>query len=133
MNDTSVIDYAYHQERVLTQTIAQDAERERLRPCFIYAPLLTIDGDQWCAMYGNNLQDGVAGFGSSPAAAMLDFDKHWLADLPARVVWATEPSPPRCSHTVVNTMSESSARSGLNVKIRQVGSIFLKRSSTFLH
>lgn len=82
MSDTSVFDWAYQQERVLTQALAQDAERERLRPCVIYRPALSIDGDQWCALYGNNLQDGIAGFGSSPASAMLDFDKSWQADLP---------------------------------------------------
>lgn len=31
------------------------------------------DGDQWCALYGANLQDGIAGFGNTPfqAAANL--------------------------------------------------------------
>ena len=31
----------------------------------------------WCALYGDNLQDGVAGFGRSPEEAMADFDKNW--------------------------------------------------------
>lgn len=47
-----------------------------------YRPELSIDGDQWCALYGKNLQDGVAGFGKSPAKAMLDFDRNWNKDLP---------------------------------------------------
>lgn len=105
MSDTSVLDNAYHQERVLTQAIAQDAERERLRPCVIYRPALAIDGDQWFALYGANLQDGVAGFGSSPAAAMLDFDKHWLADLPEGVAKAIEPSPSPVQPEVRNRTS----------------------------
>ena len=29
------------------------------------------------ALYGENLQDGVAGFGDSPALAMADFDLQW--------------------------------------------------------
>lgn len=46
-------------------------------PSAIYRPALTIDGNQWCALYGENLQDGVAGFGDTPAAAMLAFDHAW--------------------------------------------------------
>ena len=46
-------------------------------PSVIYRPRLSIDGDQWCALYGDNLQDGVAGFGVSPAAAMHAFDVAW--------------------------------------------------------
>ena len=42
---------------------------------------LFIDGNQWCALYGDNLQDGVAGFGKSPADAMWDFDKNWNTSL----------------------------------------------------
>lgn len=37
-------------------------------------PRLFIDGDQWCALYGENIQDGVAGFGDTPAKALSDFD-----------------------------------------------------------
>ena len=46
-------------------------------PSAIWKPRLFIDGNQWCALYGDNLQDGVAGFGDSPASAMWDFDKNW--------------------------------------------------------
>lgn len=47
------------------------------RPAVLYKPSLFMDGDQWCALYGENLQDGVAGFGDSPEKAMEDFDKEW--------------------------------------------------------
>ena len=46
-------------------------------PSAVYRPALTIDGSHWCALYGENLQDGVAGFGDTPAAAMEAFDKAW--------------------------------------------------------
>lgn len=48
-------------------------------PSAIYRPAISMDGDQWCALYGENLQDGVAGFGKSPALAMSAFDKAWLS------------------------------------------------------
>ena len=47
------------------------------RPSVLYRPVLSVDGNQWCALYGDNLQDGVAGFGDSPSDAMADFDKAW--------------------------------------------------------
>ncbi len=50
-------------------------------PSVLFRPTLSIDGDQWCALYGSNLQEGVAGFGDSPEEAMADFDKSWRAKL----------------------------------------------------
>lgn len=52
-------------------------------PSAIYRPTVRIDGNQWCALYGDNLQDGVAGFGDSPAHAMANFDANWFEKLPA--------------------------------------------------
>ena len=46
-------------------------------PSVLFRPSLSIDGNQWCALYGENLQDGIAGFGDTPAKAMADFDKNW--------------------------------------------------------
>lgn len=48
-----------------------------LRPSYIFKPELTVDGNQWIALYGKDLQDGVAGFGNSPEEAYLSFDKAW--------------------------------------------------------
>jgi hypothetical protein len=41
----------------------------------ILRPSINIDGNMWCVLYGDNLQDGVAGFGPSPYLAILDFNK----------------------------------------------------------
>jgi hypothetical protein len=64
---------------------AADTQRvaalETMRPSVIYRPAISIDGSQWCALYGENLQDGVAGFGDSPALAMADFDANWILPL----------------------------------------------------
>jgi hypothetical protein len=60
----------------------QNDNYERGRPSNIYRPVLSIDGNQWCALYGKNLMEGVAGFGDSPAEAYLDFDKQWTEKLP---------------------------------------------------
>lgn len=31
---------------------------------------ISLDGSQWCALVGANLQEGVAGFGNSPKEAI---------------------------------------------------------------
>lgn len=59
------------------------------RPSVMYRPALSIDGNMWCALYGANLQDGVAGFGASPAEAMEDFNRNWFAQL------KLPPEPPK--------------------------------------
>ncbi len=50
---------------------------EMQRPSVLYRPAISIDGNQWCALYGDDLQDGIAGFGDTVADAMADFDKAW--------------------------------------------------------
>ena len=47
------------------------------RPSTIFRPVIALDGNKWCALYGDNPQEGIAGFGDSPADAMVDFDKQW--------------------------------------------------------
>lgn len=53
------------------------AALEMQRPSVLFRPRITKDGDQWCALYGLNIQDGVAGFGDTPQLAMQDFDIQW--------------------------------------------------------
>ena len=50
---------------------------EQQRPSVLFRPELSLDGNQWCVSYGTNLQEGIAGFGDTPAKAMLDFDKNF--------------------------------------------------------
>ena len=59
----------------------QNAASAYERPHVLMRPYLCIDGNSWCALYGEDLQSGVAGFGNSPAKAMEDFDKNWYKDL----------------------------------------------------
>lgn len=55
--------------------------RELKAPSTIYHPRLFLDGDQWCALYGDDLQAGVAGFGATPSLAMGAFDLAWCTPL----------------------------------------------------
>ena len=51
---------------------------EMTRPSAIYRPSIGLDGTKWCALYGEDLMNGVAGFGDTPEEAMRDFDQAWL-------------------------------------------------------
>lgn len=63
---------------VLAANAAELTELERSRPFMMLRPRVFPDGDQWCALYGHNLQEGIAGFGDTPAKAAVDFDIQWL-------------------------------------------------------
>lgn len=73
-----------HQQMQSVSFEWQTAAHEQQRPSVLMRPAIKRDGNQWCALYGDNLQDGVAGFGDSPAAAMYDFDRNWNAKLQAK-------------------------------------------------
>ena len=57
------------------------AALETREPCVRFRPRIFLDGNKWCVLYGDNLQDGVAGFGDSPDLAMLDFNAAWSRKL----------------------------------------------------
>ena len=59
----------------------QQAAAAYERPCVLWKPRLFIDGNQWCALFGENIQEGVVGFGDSPDEAMWAFDAAWRKKL----------------------------------------------------
>lgn len=60
----------------MSQNFAQ-TEIERQRPHVMMRPRVFPDGDKWCALYGEDLQSGVAGFGNSPDEACNQFNAAW--------------------------------------------------------
>lgn len=36
-----------------------------------------MDGDKWCVLHGENLQEGIAGFGDTPDDAIREFNAAW--------------------------------------------------------
>jgi hypothetical protein len=44
------------------------------RHCYLK---LSLDGNRWCALFGDNLQDGVAGFGDTPNDAVAEFESEF--------------------------------------------------------
>lgn len=67
------------------------AASELTRPSVLYRPTLSVDGDQWFALYGADIQSGVAGFGSTPAEAMSAFDAAWANEKRRTVTPPSEP------------------------------------------
>lgn len=45
-----------------------------MKPHELFIPTITIDGMLWCALYGNNIQEGISGFGITPFQAVMAFD-----------------------------------------------------------
>jgi len=68
-------DFSHQIQRIQEEFIS--VAHDMQQPAVLFRPKLSIDGNMWCALYGDNLQDGVAGFGESPSKAMEDFDKNW--------------------------------------------------------
>lgn len=53
----------------------QSYVNDQSRPSVVFKPALMLDGTEWIALYGDDIQVGVVGTGLSPEEAMLDFDK----------------------------------------------------------
>ena len=70
-------DQAICHEAEMASRAIQNAAAQFERPSVLYRPALTVDGNRYCALYGENLQVGCSGFGDSPAAALWDFDVNW--------------------------------------------------------
>jgi hypothetical protein len=47
------------------------------KPHLIYGAKVFKDGDQYCCLYGENLQEGIAEFGNTPDLACENFDRLW--------------------------------------------------------
>lgn len=76
MNDQESA-YASHIFAMQVTQTANDINYAYTRPSTVFKPALSVDGNQWCALYGTDLQSGVAGFGDTPEKAMQDFDNNW--------------------------------------------------------
>jgi hypothetical protein len=44
-------------------------------------PQLCKDGNQWCCLYGKDLQVGIAGFGDTPHLAIMAWNSEWYKSI----------------------------------------------------
>lgn len=75
--DSSLLMNAIEHQYRLTQELAREMLWEKNRPAVLFKPKVYKDGNQWCAMLGDNLQEGICGFGNSPDEATRAFDTAW--------------------------------------------------------
>ena len=67
-------------QRQFNETLEHDARfraaqrQEEMAIVSMLHPKITKDGNQWCVLYGDNLQEGIAGFGNTPGDAIRDFN-----------------------------------------------------------
>lgn len=71
----------------------QEAAWEQMRPSVMFKPKLSKDGNMWCALFGENLVEGVAGFGETPGKAMWAFDTAWLSESGSHIIPRKEQQP----------------------------------------
>ncbi len=76
LRDANFGHYVWQASERAAQAV-EDAAGEYKRPSAVYRPVLSKDGDMWCALLGENIEVGVSGFGETPAKAMTEFDKAW--------------------------------------------------------
>jgi hypothetical protein len=71
-----------HGDRQHEMRIAILTEQSEYNLFSILKPRVFMDGNKWCVLYGDNITDGVAGFGDSPFDAVIDFNNAWNKKLP---------------------------------------------------
>lgn len=76
-----IVDAVCHAAQMAGYSI-QVAYQDVYRPSVLYRPRLFLDGDKHCALYGDDIMSGCAGFGSTPDEAMADFDANWKRQAP---------------------------------------------------
>ena len=67
-----------HDAALLQQSrMSYAIQMEELCMFALLKPKLYRDGDQWCVLYGENIQEGVVGFGDTPYSAISDWNGDW--------------------------------------------------------
>jgi len=71
-----------HEDHIASSIRYQVAQEQQEFNLFAQLkPSLKKDGGQWCVLYGDNPQVGIAGFGDSPHLAIMDFNNQWYKSL----------------------------------------------------
>lgn len=76
-NQMMIVNAACH-AIAMNQETERMAIGDRMYPHVILRAKMYQDGDQWCCLYGDSIQNGVVGFGATPAKAASAFDAVWI-------------------------------------------------------
>lgn len=61
-------------------------EQQEYQKFALLKPKVSRDGNQWCVLYGDNLQEGIAGFGDTIYLAILDWNKSFVTPIKKTVL-----------------------------------------------
>ena len=62
-----------HHMRIYYDTICE----QQLLPSTNFKPKIYKDGNMWCALYGDSIQEGICGFGETPEKAVEAYNRAW--------------------------------------------------------
>lgn len=82
---SAIRDEAWQASRAI-QTQAEIVGIELTRPSVIFRPSIAPDGDQWSALYGPNIMEGVVAYGDTPEKAAEAFDVAWRTQKTAAAI-----------------------------------------------
>tara|TARA_B100000378_G_scaffold70854_1_gene54078 strand:+ start:11090 stop:11329 length:240 start_codon:yes stop_codon:yes gene_type:complete len=69
------------QQQGLADLLIDSATTESQFKLFsLLKPKIYKDGDKWCVLYGDNLQEGVVGFGKTPQKAVSEWTNNWYCE-----------------------------------------------------
>lgn len=72
-----MIERNYHDNEASSINSQTMQEQQEFNLFAMLKPSIQRDGNQWCVLYGADLQVGIAGFGDSPHMAIMDFNAQW--------------------------------------------------------
>lgn len=76
-----MIELTHHDYEAASIRSQNAQEQQEFNIFSMLNPKIYIDGNQWCVLYGESIQEGVCGFGDSPHQAVIDFNKSWYEKL----------------------------------------------------
>lgn len=76
-----MIELTSHDYEAATVRSQTAQEKQEFNLFAMLRPTIKRDGNQWCVLYGENLQEGIAGFGNSPHLAIMDFNAQWYSKI----------------------------------------------------
>ena len=63
--------------------VLEHLKRDGVYRKYLWSTILGLvpskDGNQWSVLYGNNIQEGISGYGDTPELAMIDFDRAMIS------------------------------------------------------
>lgn len=79
------MEYIHSQQMMLDFTEAlrlmgnqfEQTQNAMQRPHVLMKPRVFRDGDDWCCLYGNDIEPGIVAFGDTPGEACANFDEMW--------------------------------------------------------